>query len=191
MALPSSGIISFNDVRVEVSQSAKAPYAMSGWTWGLGDGAFCGGYVNGIIYAPINVLSSGSRFSESSPLQLSNLSMSAWYNYDHNLYIGLDVTGTLYQHADASDQCYPATMLPIEVGTTNATFSINISGSPTTNEVLLVTYGKPWNNAGTGAGYSYFIYATSGTESISFSYVHTYDSNAGSKLYFTLLNACP
>ena len=147
MALPSSGIITFNDVRTEMSQSAKNSYAMSGWTWGLGE-TDCAGY--GILYAPINILSSGSRFSESNQLNISNLSMSAWYNYDHNLYIGSDVTGTLYQHADASDQCYPATMLPIELGTTNATFSINISGTLSTNERLTIFYGKRWRSDSTG-----------------------------------------
>ena len=197
MALPASGQISFNDVRVEVSQSAKAPYEMSGWTFGRGSSfSFCGGYINGgVTYAPINVLSSGSRFSESSPLQLSNLSMSAWYNYDHTPYIGLDVTGTLYQHADPAYQCYPTTMLIVEVGTTNATLSLNISGSPYTNEYLLVTYGKPWTNTGvtsSGVEAVYSNWFNSGLIiTTSFDYNYVYNSNVGSKLYFVLLGACP
>jgi hypothetical protein len=189
MALPSSGQISFNDVRTETSQSAKNSYAMSGWTWGLGD-TFCGGY--GILYAPINVLSSGSRFSESSPLNLSNLSMSAWYNYDHNLYIGLDVTGTLYPHADVNDQCFPTTMLPIELGTTNTTFSINISGTlSVASELLIVTYGKPWRNDATGPIPSTVILTVGTNINTSFDYNYTYDSNVGSKIYCVLLSACP
>jgi hypothetical protein len=152
MALPSSGQISFNDVRTETSQSAKNSYAMSEWTWGMGGGN-CSGV--GIKYAPINVLSSGSRFSISSPLQLSNLSMSAWYSYDHNLYIPTEVTGTLYSHADYTDKPCPTTMLPIELGTTNSTFSINISGSTTIGETVIVFYGKPWrNNADDAGGFS-------------------------------------
>jgi hypothetical protein len=195
MALPSSGQISFNDVRVEVSQSAKVPYEMSGWTFGKGSAFnFCGGYINGITYAPINVLSSGSRFSQSNPLIRSNLSMSAWYNYDHTPYIELNTTGTLYQHADPLLQCYPTTMLVLEAGTTNVTLSINISGSPTTNEYLLVTYGKPWTNTGTGISGATAVYSNY-YESVlyitaSFFYNYTYNSDSGSKLYFVLLGAC-
>jgi hypothetical protein len=188
MALPSSGVITFNDVRTEMSQSAKNSYAMSEWTWGLGE-ADCGGY--GIRYTPINVLSSGSRFSESNPLQLSNLSMSAWYDYDRSLYIPAGVTGTLYQHADAGDQCYPTTMLPIEIGTTNATFSIYISGTIATNEHLIVFYGKPWRNDATGPFASQAI-ANVGTDiNTTFTFDYTYDPAVGSKLYCVLLGACP
>lgn len=191
MALPSSGQISFNDVRTETSQSIMTNYAISGWTWGQGE-TLCGGY--GTLYAPINVLSSGSRFSESKKLTLSNLSMSAWYNYDHNLYINTGVTGTLYQHADVTFQCHPTTMLPIELGTSNATYSINISGSDTVD--FIIYYGKPWKSDGTSIGFNPnlapIVYSNYfGTITASITYNYTYNASSGSKIYCVLFGGCP
>jgi hypothetical protein len=184
MALTGSGQISFNDVRVEVSQSAKTDYAFGEWAWGYNN------FWEGGNYAPINVLSSGSRFSESSPLQLSNLSMSAWYSYDHTPSIGTGITGTLYQHADVTIQCYPSTMLIVNIGTSNTTYSINISGSGNGGESIQVYYGKPWNNTGaSGTGSATFI--TSSIFTSSFNYNYTYNANSGSNLYFVMLGGCP
>jgi hypothetical protein len=191
MALPSSGVISFNNVRIETSQSAMTNYAMSGWTWGKTEGNL-GSFGN---YAPINILSSGSRFSQNNPLNLSNLSMSAWYSYNHTLETSINNTASLYLHANSTQQCYPSTMLVVEVGTTNTTLSINISGSRTYNEVFHVVYGKPWTNSG---GQAYGTYTTvyedsSGMPVItaSFNYNYVYNAASGSKLYFVLTNACP
>jgi hypothetical protein len=187
MALPSSGQISFNDVRVETSQSIMTNYAISGWTWGLGQ-AFCGGY--GTVYAPINVLSSGSRFSQSNKLTLSNLSMSAWYNYNHNASIDTGITGTLYQHADRNSQCYPTTMLPIELGTTNVTYSINVSGSD--DGYFAIYYGKPWRSDGAPLASSVeLVYVNSGIITASFNYNYTYNAASGSKIYCVLFGECP
>ena len=179
-----------------MSQSIMAPYEMGeGWTWGGGSVTIvCAGFGGYTGYAPINVLSSGSRFSESSPLIHQDLSMSAWYNYDHNLYIGLDVTGTLYQHANAYSWCYPGTMLVIDVGTTNQTLSISVSGSiDYPGNELAVYYGKPWNNSGTynpkAAIFSFGYFATE-IVSTGF-YNYEYNATSGSKLYFVLANACP
>jgi hypothetical protein len=86
-------------------------------------------------------------------------------------------------------------MLIVEVGTTNATLSLNISGSPYTNEYLLVTYGKPWTNTGvtsSGVEAVYSNWFNSGLIiTTSFDYNYVYNSNVGSKLYFVLLGACP
>ncbi len=186
MALPSSGQISFNDVRIEMSQSAKTDYAFSEWAWGYNTGW------NGGNYAPINVLSSGSRFSSSSLLQYQNFSMSAWYGYNHTLSIGLNTTGTLYQHADPVDSCFPSTMLIIDMGTTNGTYTINISGSaPDYGESIYVYYGKPWNTTGAnGTGSATFVTRSLGGI-MTFNYNYTYNSTSGSNLYFIMIEACP
>jgi hypothetical protein len=193
MALPSSGVITFNDVRIEVSQSAKAPYEMGKWTWGGGSPTIVCFGIGYEGYAPINVLSSGSRFSESSPLLHQDLSMSAWYNYDHNLYIGLDVTGTLYQHASATSYCYPSTMLVVDVGTTDTTLSLNISGTQDYGSVLGIFYGIPWNNDGSTNYKTSIIFGNGGYPTItsSLDYNYVYNSDSGSKLYFVIANACP
>jgi hypothetical protein len=191
MALPASGPISMSMVRTETSQSSMINYAIGGWTWGeatiICAGVAVGGYYNG--YAPINVLSPGSRFSESSPLNLLNLSMSAWYNYDHTAQINTGVTGTLYQHADVTDKSYPTSMLIIELGTSNTTYSINISGSNNYGGIY-VYYGKPWSN--TGGTHTIpldqFIYQGINNINTSFNYNYTYNSTSGSKLYCILAN---
>ena len=192
MALPSSGVITFNDVRTETSQSSFTSYAMGGWTYGSSNGNNIG--VGPNTYAPINILSSVSRWDTSGKrITLSNLSMSAWYGYDHNLSVPTGVTGTLYQHANAAAACDPQTMLPIELGTSNATFSINISGSADYNEVLSVIYGKPWAVGGGNAysGFQEIYYNGGGTINTSFNYNYTYNAASGSKIYVVLWGACP
>jgi hypothetical protein len=187
MALTGSGQLSFNDVRIEMSQSAKTDYALSEWAWGYNEGW------DGANYAPINVLSSGSRFSESNPLNLSNLSMSAWYGYDHTPSINIDVTGTLYSHADFNDLCPASTMLIVNAGTSSTTLNINITGSNDGTEQLYVYYGKPWNNTGAnGTGSATFITSSEFGNDInmSFNYTYNYNASSGSNLYFVLFAFC-
>ena len=179
-------------VRTETSQSSMINYAMGGWTWGEATIFSCAGLTY-TGYAPINVLSSGSRFSQSFPLNLSNLSMSAWYNYDHNREINIGITGSLYQHADVSDKTSPSSMIVIELGTTSTTCSINISGSSVNNEELFIIYGKPWKVDG-GSNVidpDKIVYnAIPGSVlNISFNYNYTYNASSGSKLYCILANA--
>jgi hypothetical protein len=124
--------------------------------------------------------------------------MSAWYSYDHSPSISTNVTGVLYSHANPysfsrsfnetrGDNLFEGvkTMLPINLGTSNATYSINLSGSvsSSTSESILFYYGKFWaadglslpGNAITGA------YAVNGV--FSFNYNYTYNASSGSILY--------
>ena len=189
MALPSSGVITFNDVRTEMSQSAKSPYSMAGWTGGANDGNIGAGVAT---YTPINILSSGSRWSLTNRLAKSNLSMSAWYGYNRTLSIPLDVTGTLYPHtSDSFGYQGSSTMLIVDAGTSNATFSINISGSYSSydedQKCLTIWYGKPWENDGVGTGSAVYTNVTCNPYSsvnTVVTYNYTYDSNKGQYLYF-------
>jgi len=191
MALPASGPISMSMVRTEMSQSFATNYTIGRWTWG--DALIspsCAGFIY-TGYAPINVLSSGSRFSESSPLNLSNLSMSAWYNYNHSAQINTGVTGTLYQHADVTDTAFlsPTSMLVIELGTSNTTYSINISGSNSYNEYIYIFNSRPWANfTGTNDVGHNLVYQGTSAINTSFNYNYTYNSISGSKLYCVLAN---
>lgn len=191
MALPSSGQISFNDVRIEMSQSAKTDYAFGEWAKGyneLYDASWTAGK-----YAPINVLSSGSRFSLANRLT-TPLSMSAWYSYNHTASITSSVTGTLYLHWNSISDCYASTMLIMDVGTTNTTYSINISGSQDYAEWVYGWYGKPWKVDGSDGTSSLSIPILTGSilnEHKIFDYNYTYDSNKGRFLYFIVGNSCP
>jgi hypothetical protein len=194
MALPSSGQISLNDVRIETSQSITNNYSLTNALNGYGN------WNDPKVYAPINVLGLsgtmgiGGDWSEDSPIGVTNYSMSIWYGYDHNVSIDTYFTGTLYPHS--AQDCYSKTMLIVNVGTENKELLLNISGS-----ISIwgweVYYGKPWKNDGsqytssmstfiTGAGYNG---ETPLNESINYSY--TYDSNKGQYLYFIISTFCP
>jgi len=208
MALPSSGQISFNDVRTEMSQSVTSNYEMSGWTGGLN-------YIEGTAFTPINILSSGSRWYDTNnpnPVKLSteNLKISDWYNYDRSLYLNADITGTLYPHMQQyySTAYYSQTMIPYYIGTENKTIKIQWSGSLASDTYNIYTidawYGKPWYNNGSmiygGQGGDFYndTYRTHVTwsynsdaiftQSFNFSYdwSYTYNSNKGDYLYIVL-----
>jgi hypothetical protein len=71
-----------------MSQSALDSYSLASWTFGYSGGNNVGIGPNN--YAPVNILSSGSRWSPTKKIILANLSMSVWYGYDHNIYIVLN-----------------------------------------------------------------------------------------------------
>lgn len=215
MALPSSGQISFNDVRTEMSQSSKSNYEMSGWVGGIF-------YDDVSTYTPINILSSGSRWentpSVSQPKKMdyeSNYSMSAWYGYDRNLYIETNTTGTLYNHVKVGDTYKEVqTMIPINIGTTNKTIIINWSGSLLEDTVDMggayrmdAWYGKPWFDTGnfiqranglgsTPAQHVTWSYHTTNADGVAefalnsnmftYEWDYEYNSNLGDKLYIVL-----
>ena len=204
MALPASGQIAFSDVRTEMSQSSLNNYEFSKWAAGH---AYWGDPYGGgrAVYSPINYLSSGSRWSLSSNVTMSrsNLSMSAWYGYDHTLFVATNNTGTFQAHFSAANantnttgSPSPTTMIILDAGTSNATFSINISGSqPFTDwgdPLVQVWYGKPWSHNGVGTGSATFITSSLGSAGVinkSFTYNYTYDSNKGQYIYVVLYPA--
>ncbi len=191
MALPGSGTITLSQSRSEMSQSALNSYSLTYWAFGYSGGNNVG--VGPTNYSPVNILSSGSRWSPTKKITLANLSMSAWYGYDHNAYIPTNVTGTLYEHADAAALCYVQTMLPIDLGTSNATYSINISGTLDYNGRLSVIYGKPWAVNGGSAFAGFQSIFESGTSIItsSFNYNYTYNASSGSRIYCVVWGSCP
>ena len=186
MALPSSGQIAFSDVRTETSQSSMTSYAFGGWVQGAAN------YNQATTqrYAPINILSSGSRFSTSATYSAA-YDLSEWYSYNHTANISSSVTGTLYHHFNEYSCDIAQSMLLIDAGTSNTTWSINISGS--TVGYLNVYYGRPWNNTGTynSTGSATFITGNILNPNMSFNYNYTYDSNKGQYLYFVIASICP
>jgi len=198
MALTGSGQISFNDVRTETSQSSLSNYNF--YSWAGGEYSYFGNSPS--TFAPINVLSSGSRFSTSTAMN-TPLSMSQWYSYDHSTYIGTGVTASLYIHN--SYNCYPSSMVIIDIGTSNATYSINISGSALDSYgygCWYLIYGKPWKVDGNATGSSTLpggcsayipnsvVLIDSGSAQVGYNktitYNYTYNAASGSKLYFVV-----
>ena len=168
-----------------MSQSSLSNYTFSKWASGHAGDSLYYQSTSG-IYSPINVLSSGSRWSTSTTMSRSNLSMSAWYNYNHTSYIPSNVTGTLQLHfSSTASGIYPSTMLIMDAGTVNTTWSINISGS---EGRLFAFYGKPWSVSGNGTGSGVLVTSSFiGAQNIKFNYNYVYDSNKGQYLYFVVI----
>ena len=213
MALPSSGQISFNDVRTETSQSTFTSYTFSRWASGTNSG--CLGIGSNADYAPINLISSGSGSGTNALRYSPNMTMSAplrlsdWYLYDHIIGINTEATASLYSHFDGvlNFQCNGFTsMVPVDVGTSATTLSLNISGSPITGSSAdtgcwMIFYGKPWTQTGvsdttmTGCGYVYSsataILIDSGSirdnVNKTISYNYNYDINKGNYIYYVVV----
>jgi hypothetical protein len=193
MPLPSSGQISFDNVRVETSQSLAPKYNMADWT----AGAWLSQSFATNRFAPINLVSSGSRFYTASRFNpyLDN-DLSAWYGYNHFLSMSDDGAFSgdyLYTHTGLN-HCYPSSMIPVNVGTTNGTVYINISGSADfLFENVFVYYGKPWESNGTGSGNWQFITASghffppyTGDINIEFNWNYKYTASLGQNIYFVI-----
>jgi hypothetical protein len=199
MPLPSSGQISFNDVRVETSQSIAPNYNMADWT----AGAWLSGSFAFNTFAPINLISSGSgtykRYTSGSLSRFDpylNNSMSAWYSYNHfaTMSDGGGFSGDyLYTHT-GDNHCYPSSMIPVDIGTTNGIVYINISGSADAYaENVIVVYGKPWESNGTGSGNWQFITASghfyppyTGDINMEFNWNYRYTASLGQYIYFVI-----
>lgn len=193
MALPSSGQISFDNVRVEVSQSQAPKYTMSDWT----AGSHVSGSFSTNVYSPINLISSGSRFSASVAFNpYSNNDLSSWYGYNHFATMSEDafLTGDyLYIHT-GTNHCYPSSMIPVDVGTTNKILYFTISGSADFYaENVYVVYGKPWESNGTGSGNVQLITASghyyhpyTGNINLEFSFDYRYTASLGQYVYFII-----
>jgi hypothetical protein len=193
MPLPSSGQISFNDVRVETSQSLAPKYNMGDWT----AGAWLSQSFATNRFAPINLISSGSRFSSSSRFNpyLDN-DLSAWYGYRHFATMSEDQLFSgdyLYTHT-LTNHCYPSSMIPVDIGTTNKVVYITISGSADAfYENVYVYYGKPWESNGTGSGNWQFITASghffppyTGDINMEFGWNYKYTASLGQNIYFVI-----
>ena len=175
MALPSSGQISFNDVRTEMSQSFNN-YDIFSWSWG---------YLGDTIFTPINVHTDQDE-------KYGVTDMNTWHSYDRTKNYASDgTTRTLF------DPIYfGSTMILFDLGTTNTTWDITLSASLADCSVLqsiTCYYGKPWQQNGNGRGNAtqvYFqnnIYNTGVNTTVNYNY--TYDSNKGQYLYIMLTGA--
>lgn len=192
MALPASGQISFNDARIEMSQSTMTDYYFSRWATG------CGCYGDTISYqryAPINVHSSNSGKYTTS---CSNISMSSWYNYNHTLNYASDGTyrDLFFSFNATSCICCQASMIIFDLGTSNKDYDIRISGSTsdfTNVKHIAAWYGKPWsiNGNGNGGASSVYYNSISGAAlDVTINYNYTYNAGVGQYLYVVIYTDC-
>ena len=185
MALPASGQISFDDVRIEMSQSAFASYDMPSFANGL--------YGS---YTPINVHSSNAgNYSTGS----SDIAISDFYGYDLSLtYPTGSTRQDLFFNIEPSSLCNPSAMIVFNAGTTNRTLELEFSGSAddfTLVDTAVIYYGKPWKNDGSGIPTNASVIMTDNTlisgMNYSSSYSYVYNADSGSNIYFVIYGICP
>jgi len=173
-----TGAISFNDVRTEMSQSFNN-YGFYQFSIGtVGDGTSANP-----IYTPVNVHSTQYTV-------VANTNLNAWKGYDRTLNYASDGTNrTLYE------AFYPGSnMILFDLGTTNKTWDITISGSVndfSNTSALSAWYGKFWKqNGGSGTGDASLVYENSSPYAsginTTINYSYTYDSAKGQYLYIVV-----
>jgi len=85
-------------------------------------------------------------------------------------------------------------MIPVDIGTTNGTVYISISGSADyLYENVVVYYGKPWESNGTGSGNWQLITASghfyppyTGDINLEFDWNYKYTASLGQYIYFVI-----
>lgn len=196
MALPASGQISFNDVRVEMAQSTMTDYKFGSWAFGS---AFYVAPTSYPYYAPINVHSSNAGKYTTT---CTNIQMSSWYAYNHTLSYASDGTDRdlfFSSGGGSACSCYDSSMIVFDLGTSNKNYTISITGNSTDFngvQFISVWYGKPWSGNGNGGtGGATKVYendrTTFGTSlTISFNYNYVYDSSKGQYLYVVIHKSC-
>ena len=182
MALPSSGQISFSDVRTEMSQSARNDYDFFSWATGKYDVGI--GFTS---FTPINVHSDNASKND-------QFNLNRWHGYNRSANYATSVTSRdLYFNINP---CNTATsqssMIVFDAGTSNKTFEVTISGSSTDFlyvEDIAIWYGTPWTNNTGGPNTSNILWQNPVTGSglnMTFDLTYTYDSNRGQYLYVVL-----
>lgn len=190
MSLPASGQISFSQVRTEFSQSSVPNYFIGDWS----RGAASYPYSEGVQYSPINVHSDNSdNYSTGVPMSLNT-----WHGYNHVANYASDGTfRSLFFSFSPAAFCYPSSMIAFDVGTSNSTYDLTISGSAndfTFVSYIIAWYGKPWQVDGSGLGNATAVYtnfingnALNTTQTVNY----TYDSNKGQYIYVVIYGNCP
>ena len=185
MALPASGQISFDDVRIEMSQSAHASYDMPSFSIGYN-----------ALYTPINVNSGNTgKYTTGN----TNIAISDFYGYDMTLTYPTGSTRQyLFFNVEPSGLCQPSAMVVFNAGTTNANLQLEFSGSAsdfTLVDSAVIYYGKPWKNDGSGIPTNASIIMTDNTlisgMNYSSSYSYVYNADSGSNIYFVIYGICP
>lgn len=188
MALPASGQISFDDVRIEMSQSAHADYNMPGFS--------IGSYgLEAAVYTPINVHSGNTGDYTTASVDIA---ISDFYGYDMSLTYSTGSTlQDLFFNVEPTALCYPSAMIAFNLGTSNGNFDLEFSGSVADFAYVgeaAIYYGKPWNNNGSGFGAKDVIMtdtSLTGGMNYSSSYSYVYNANSGSNIYFVIYGICP
>ena len=201
MSLPSSGQITLDNFRAEMSQSTTSNYGFDGAFYGFQYPAF---FPSIPWYSPINVHSDNADNFETNPYYWN---IDAWYGYNNSAYYVASSTpqGCYFNiQPNQNTASYATAMIPIHVGSTSKTISVRISGSANDFNssgifTASVWYGKPWSSNGTGSGFNNADLVLT-TSSNQFQYDglditeyinYTYDVSKGEYFYCLIHNQPP
>lgn len=187
MPLPSSGQISIDNLRDEVSQSCASDYSLYGASNGIRQG-----YSN--IFVPINVHEDNTG---NYPFSSSNYPLSDFHSYDSEAFYVTSIHNRdLFLSQPPASVCYGSSMVIFDLGTNNTTQSITISGSTDDFQGIdniQIFYGTPWSCDGSNTG-SYApiddIFVNQTEYNNTFDYNYIYDSNRGQYLYIVAIAGC-
>jgi hypothetical protein len=191
MPLPISGQISFNDMRVEMSQSVLTNYDFREWANGAR-----GNTGVGTIFAPVNVHTGNSNRND-------QYNLDRWHGYSGSAHYGLGPTAetvTISPINDYGDYWYTNSgMILFDAGTGIGTIPVTVTVSTNNMETQLINkieffHGKPWADGGSDNSavwnadlfktYAYTSYGSTFTDN--FYYDHTYTAAKGRFVYVVL-----
>jgi len=186
MSLPASGQISFNDVSVEMENPDIPSYTFGLWAAGrYGNSSY--------VHTPINVHSNNSgKYNTNYPLNLNT-----WHGYNRSANYASDGTNRSLFFSFDPYSCFVSSMIVFDVGTSNTTYDINISGSSTDFEgvsTITAYYGRPWQADGGGYGSATTIYTNNingAALNTTVNYNYTYDYTKGQYVYVVIYSFCP
>jgi hypothetical protein len=201
MSLPSSGQITLDNFRAEMSQSTTSNYGFDGAFYGFQYPDF---FPSIPWYSPINVHSDNADNFETNQY---NWYINTWYGYNNSAYYSASSTPRpcyFNIQPNQTTASYATAMIVIHVGTNSGVVPIRISGSANDFSSAGITtasiwYGKPWSSSGTGSGFNNadLILMTSSNQfqydglDISPSYNYTYNASYGEYLYCIIHNNPP
>ena len=191
MALPGSGQISFDNVRVEISQSILTNYDFKEWANGAR-----GNVGVGTLFTPINVHTDNSGKND-------QYNLNRWHGYSGSAHYGLgptDRTVTISPINETGDYWYTNSgMILFDAGTGIGTIPITVTVSTNNMETQSIDkieffHGKPWANNGSDNPavwdadlFKTYTYTSSGsTFTDNFYYDHTYTAAKGRFVYVVL-----
>lgn len=173
MALPSSGQISYGDIRTETITTARNSYSIAKAAWTSGSYTL-------LEYPAIN-MGSTSKPNINQPATVSE-----WYGYDHTY--ALSVPGTGSNLASRSPNTPYSDMYVFDLGTTNGTVDITLRRVNSSANTIQISgeYGYPYDTSGNavgGPGGTLFSSGLINSSTYTTSFTYTYNAGYGQKMY--------
>ena len=172
MALPSSGQISYGDIRTETLTTGRDSYSIARAAWTSGSYTL-------LQYPAIN-MSSPSRPNINRPADVSE-----WYSYDHTYAIAAPTT--VNNLGGRSPNTPYSDMYVVDLGTTSGQVDITITVASSSANTAGISgeYGYPYDSSGNAVGGPGGTLFSTGLINSTYttSFTYTYNAGFGTKMY--------